>query len=227
MALSRPEPVIEVSAQVEEYLEAVCRIQDRGDLATPTELARELAVAPPSALGMLRRMAEQDLLTYTRHTGAVLTPRGQACADALRRRHRLAERLLTDLLGLPWARAHEIACRFEHVIDDEVEPYLLDALNYPTTCPHGNPLDMDAGQALQPLSALAPGQAAVLRRIRNESAQLLTYLGEMGLRPGTRVTVCAVAPFAGPFTVEVAGERLALAREVADHLLVETAEAQP
>jgi DtxR family Mn-dependent transcriptional regulator len=81
-------------------------------------------------------------------------------------------------------------------------------------------------QASQPLSALAPGQAAILRCIVNESVPLLDYLAEMGLRPGTPVTLCAAAPFDGPLTVEVAGERFALARSMADHLLVDIEEAQ-
>ncbi|HOF88655.1 MAG TPA: metal-dependent transcriptional regulator [Armatimonadota bacterium] len=210
----------DVSAQVEEYLEAICRIQERGEAATLTELARELAVAPPSALGMLRRMSEQGLVTYDRRTGAVLTARGQACAATLRRRHRLAECLLTDLLGMPWARAHEIACRFEHVIDDEVEAYLLDALHHPATCPHGNPLGGES-PALTPLTAAPLGEPATLRRILNESAALLEYLHASGLRPGAVVTVHAAAPFDGPLTVDTGAERFALSREIAAHLLVE------
>lgn len=210
----------EVSPQVEEYLEAVCRLRDRGEAATPTELARELGVAPPSVLGMLRRMGEQGLVDYSRRTGALLTARGQRCAETLRRRHRLAECLLTELLGIPWSRAHEIACRFEHIIDDEVEGYLQDALHHPATCPHGNPLD-GAASPLTPLSTVELDQPAVLRRILNESAPLLEYLGSCGLRPGAHVIVRAAAPFEGPLTVEVGNERVALARDVADGLLVE------
>lgn len=212
-----------ITPQAEEYLEAICRITERGEAVTPTELARELAVAPPSVLGMLRRLEEQALLTYTRQTGVVLTARGTTCAERLRRRHRLAERLLTDLLGMPWSRAHDVACRFEHIIDDEVEEYLVKALNHPTTCPHGNPLDGHAGAAdgLSALARLAPGQAGVLRCIIDESAAMLDYLTAMRLHPGVRVTVLALAPFDGPLTIAIDGERYAMAREMATHLLVE------
>ncbi len=139
MKTKRKQPFA-VSPQTEEYLEAVCRIHDRHSLATPTELARELRVAPPSVVGMLQRLKRQGLVAYTRQKGATLTRRGAICAGALRRHHRLAERMLTDLLRIPWERAHAIACRFEHVIDDEVAHYLVAALHHPTTCPHGNPL---------------------------------------------------------------------------------------
>jgi len=211
----------EVSPQAEEYLEAVCRILDRGEVATPTELARELEIAPPSALGMIRRMADQRLLTYSRRDGARLTDLGQQRADTLRRRHRLAERLLTDLLGVPWERVHDIACRFEHVIDEEVEPYLASALDHPTTCPHGNPLDVTAADNWKPLTSLAPGQSGCLRRVIDETEPTLDYLARLGLRPGACVAVCDVAPFDGPLTVEINGGRHALSRPMADCLLVE------
>ena len=215
----------DVSVQAEEYLEALCRILDRGVLATPTELARELEIAPPSALGMIRRMVEQQLLTYARREGAQLTEHGRAAAEAIRRRHRLAERLLTDLLGIPWERAHDIACRFEHVIDDEVEGYLASALDHPATCPHGNPLDVSAKSGWRPLASLTVGAIGILRQVIDESEPTLEYLNQMQLRPGARVTVCAEAPFDGPLTIDVAGERHAIARIMADMLLVELLEA--
>ncbi len=210
-----------VSAQAEEYLEAICRIQDRGEPATPTELAHELDIAPPSVLGMLKRLAEQGLLHYARRAGAVLTERGQLCAETLRRRHRLAECLLTDLLGMPWERAHHIACRFEHVIDTEVEEYLLQALHYPATCPHGNPLFHPAEAHWRTLATLDPGQSALLRCVKDETPPTLDYLNRIGLRPGVRVVVCDFAPFNGPMTIQVHGERQALSRDMANRLLVE------
>lgn len=210
-----------VSAQAEEYLEAICRIQDRGEPATPTELAHELAIAPPSVLGMLKRLEEQGLLHYARGAGAVLTEHGQRCAETLRRRHRLAECLLTDLLGMPWERAHQIACRFEHVIDTEVEEYLLQALHFPTTCPHGNPLFPSAEAHWCALTTVHPGQSALLRCIKDETPPTLDYLNRLGLRPGVRLTVCDFAPYEGPLTILVHGERQALARAMAHYLLVE------
>ncbi|MFA5810509.1 MAG: metal-dependent transcriptional regulator, partial [Thermoleophilia bacterium] len=194
---------------------------DRGALVTPTEMANELALSPPSVLGMLRRLEEQGLVTYTRQTGVLLTKRGQICANTLRSRHRLAERLLTDLLGMPWARAHDVACRFEHVIDDEVEKYLIVALRHPTTCPHGNPFDNEAVESWRPLTTLSPGQSGRLRRIMNESTDILNYLSQMKLLPGVKVTICAAAPSDGPLTVEVEGLRFAVSRAMADRLLVE------
>ena len=218
-----PAQQMEMTSQAEEYLEAICRIIERGETATPTELARELAVAPPSVLGMLRRLEEQGILTYARQTGAVLTGDGLERAARLRRRHRLAERLLTDLIGMPWARAHDVACRFEHVIDDELEDYLSSALHHPTTCPHGNPMggEMASSDDYRALTLLDVGQTGVLRCITDESATMLDYLTHLHLQPGARVTVRTQAPFAGPLMVEIEGERHVLSREMAGCLLVE------
>lgn len=217
----------EITKQAEEYLEAISRIIERGMMATPKELAQELAVAPPSVLGMIRRLEEQHLVSYARQLGAMLTERGRFFAERLRRRHRLAERLLTDLLGMPSARAHDVACRFEHVIDDEVETYLLAALDYPTTCPHGNPLDgRDAARegGWSPLTDLQAKQTGILRCIIDESEPMLDYLATLHLHPGASVTVQDIAPFDGPLTIDVAGERIAISRAVANHLLVEVTE---
>ena len=221
MAQGVRERSVEISAQAEEYLEAVCRVLDRGALATPTELAHELGVAPPSVLGMIHRLIEQGLATYSRQTGAVLTERGTVCAGALRRRHRLAERLLTDLLGMPWERAHTVACRFEHIIDDEVETYLDTALHHPTTCPHGNPLDITASRPNRTLASLETGQSCRMLRVIDESDATLEYLARVGLTPGTWVTIRERAPELGPLTVEINGERYALSFAMAAILVVE------
>lgn len=210
-----------ISPQAEEYLEAICRITDRGGAATLTELSRELKIAPPSILGMLRRMKQQGLLSYQGRKGVTLLRRGRACAIRLRRHHRLAERLLTDLLNMPWERAHEIACRFEHVIDQEVEPYLLAALHYPATCPHGNAIDSRIDERWKPLTALNPGQTGRLRRVVDESSETLAYLSRMRLGIGRRVVVYSIAPYDGTLTVEIDGARHGLSRSIAGCLLVE------
>lgn len=221
MPVNASHSAVDVTQQAEEYLEAICRIQERGNTASPTALANELSVAPPSVLGMLRRLEEQGLLCYQRKTGALLSEKGRSFAARLRRRHRLAERLLTDLLGMPWQRAHEVACRFEHVIDDEVEEYLSKALNHPSTCPHGNPLnEHPAEEHLHSLDEFQPGESGILRCVTNESSPMLDYLNSLELRPGAKVTIISEAPLAGPLTIEVAGHRHALSREMASCLWI-------
>ncbi len=142
-------------------------------------------VAPPSVLGMLRRLEEQGLLNYARRAGGGAHCTRAACAETLRRRHRLAERLLTDLLGMPWERAHHVACRFEHVIDSEVEticcrpasPHHLPARQPARIPPRGCPLARRCPRS-------SPVNRRRLRCIKDETAPTLDYLNRLGLRPG-------------------------------------------
>ncbi len=214
------------SAPMEEYLEALCRIRDRNELPTATTLARELNVAPPSVVGMLKRMCDQGLLLYEKRCAVTLTTQGEECAVNLRRRHRLAERMLTDLLKMPWSRAHSLACSFEHVITVEIEPYLLKALNNPLTCPHGNPLSGIAIETtdLKPLSSFSVGNKCMVSCIIDENDELLNYLERIQIIPGKIVEIIDVAPFNGPYLVEANNERQALSRDVAGHVMVKISE---
>jgi DtxR family Mn-dependent transcriptional regulator len=94
--------------------------------------------------------------------------------------------MLTDLLGIPWERVHDIACRFEHVIDEEVEAYLTEALNHPDTCPHGNPLDVGAKDRWQSLASLSPGESGYLRCVVDGTEPALDYLTQIRLGPAYR-----------------------------------------
>ncbi len=210
------------SSSMEEYLEALCRIRDRGEIPTATTLARELQVAAPSVVGMLKRMSEQKLINYEKRHAVTLTENGELAAVNLRRRHRLAERLLTDLLKMPWSRAHSLACGFEHVITDEIEPYLLTALNNPVTCPHGNPLSglPEKTDTLLSLTAFSVGCNCKVCCITDENDELLHYLERVKITPDQIVKIVDIAPGNGPYLVEANGERQALSREAAGHIMV-------
>ncbi len=212
------------SAPVEEYLEALCRIRDRGEIPTATTLARELQVAPPSVVGMLKRMAEQGLINYEKRRAVTLTATGEEAATNLRRRHRLAERMLTDLLKMPWSRAHSLACSFEHVITAEIEPYLLKALNNPLTCPHGNPLSGVSDETnLLPLAEFSIGNICEVCCITDENDELLNYLERVQIVPGQIVKIIDIAPGNDPYLVEANNVRQALSREAAGHIMVKIA----
>jgi DtxR family Mn-dependent transcriptional regulator len=214
-----------LSAPMEEYLEALCRILDRCETPTATTLARELQVAAPSVVGMLKRMSDQGLILYEKRCPVILTPLGESAAMNLRRRHRLAERMLTDLLKMPWSRAHSLACSFEHVITAEIEPYLLKALNNPLTCPHGNPLSGEKGNEkdFTPLAQFTVGNQCEVCCITDENDELLNYLERVQITPGQIVKIIDIAPGNGPFLVEVNNERQALSVEAAGHIMVKIA----
>jgi DtxR family Mn-dependent transcriptional regulator len=136
------------------------------------------------------------------------------------RRHRLSERLLTDVLRLEWSKAHDAACKLEHVFADKELSRPLDrALGHPKTCPHGNPIPTEAGklneEQSEALSNLDRGEKGTVVKVTDERPDMLQYLATLGLMPGASVEIEEKAPFNGPVMVKVMGASYALGREVA------------
>ena len=210
---------------VEEYLEAIFKLQRGPVPVTVKRLASELAVAPPSVSEMIGRLRAAGLVEEPgEERSIVLTEAGAAEGASLVRRHRLSERFLVDYLDMPWDTVHEEACKFEHVLSPEVEARLAEQLGNPLTCPHGHAIPGEDGSLaedqLRPLSGLEPGEAAVIGCIAEEKSDLLRYLASLGLLPDTPVAVESVAPFNGPLLVRVGGSQYALGREVTDKIMV-------
>jgi DtxR family Mn-dependent transcriptional regulator len=214
-------PASEVSANTEEYLEWIYRLSKENDEVTTTDLARKLKVSPASVTGMLKRLAERGLIDYQPYKGILLTPEGRTVAARIIRRHGLIERLLTDVLGLPWHEVDQVAGRIEHVITDEVEERIAQLCDYPTTCPHGQPIDMEAPDFAIRLTKLDAGEEAQVSRIGDEEPEFLSYVAELGLRPGVHIRSLGRAPFNGPFRIRVGDREHALGDEVAAEIWVE------
>lgn len=213
------------SESIEMYLKSISELEVSESPVSISRLAQRLGVSSPSAIEMVKRMAEQDLVTHTPYKGAELTGKGRRRAYAILRRHRLWERFLADKLGLPWESVHDFACRLEHATASEVTNALAEFLEHPATCPHGNPIpDADGNiieQPVIPLSEMEIGQTARLVNIAYEETILLDYLAKRGFFPGTLMTLEDIAPFQGPFTMRI-GERIeALGREIASRIFVE------
>ncbi|MGH9121293.1 MAG: metal-dependent transcriptional regulator, partial [Acidimicrobiales bacterium] len=128
-----------VHPPLEEYLEAVHELEEEGTVVIQARLAERLGHSAPTVSGMVRRLRDGGYMA-AQGRALALTGEGRKLAESVVRRHRLAERLLTDVIGLPWEKAHIEACRWEHVISPEVEDRLVELLGHPTTCPHGNPI---------------------------------------------------------------------------------------
>jgi DtxR family Mn-dependent transcriptional regulator len=156
-----------------------------------------------------------------------LTPKGRTRAESVVRKHRLAERLLTDVIGLEWHKAHEEACRWEHVISDEVEERLVELLGHPTTCPHGNPIPGTPGPDHDQfaLADTEPGDHVRLERVTEKveiDAQSLTYLSHHNFVPGAGAHVTAKAPD-GTLTLALDEGTIALGPALAAQLFVASA----
>lgn len=207
---------------IEEYLESIYKLHARGVRVIAARLAEDLGVAAPSVTEMLRRLTNEGFIVTGRDREVVLTDAGREAAEVLIRRHRLSERLLTDILGMPWSQAHDEACKFEHVISPAVEASLARALDYPTTCPHGNPIPGAPGDAepLVRLSQMAGGSRGTLRCVEAEDEALLAYVEELGLVPGAVLEVVGYAPLDGPVELLIGSRRVFVGLAAAERLLV-------
>ncbi len=209
---------------IEMYLKSVLELEGTEAPVAISRLAQRLGVSPPSAIEMVKRMAEQDLVTHTPYKGAELTDKGRKRALVIVRRHRLWERFLTDKLGLPWEDVHDYACRLEHTTASVVTEALAEFLDHPATCPHGNPIPDANGQVITcntiPLNEMEIGQSAMLVNIAYEETILLDYLAKRSFFPGTRLTLEDIAPYQGPFMIRIDDRTEALGREIASRIYV-------
>lgn len=204
------------TATVEDYLQVIYnRVRD-GKTVIAARLAEKLGVAAPTVWATLQRMQRDGLVELKERKEIVLSESGWEAAESIIRRHRLTERLLTDLLGLQWHESHDEAHRIEHAISPRVEEQILAVLGRPATCPHGNPIP-GVGKGPPPvtptLDAVAEGAEVVIENVTEdaeEDIQLLEYLERNGLVPGVRLKVVEVAPYNATITVEVDGTRVTL-----------------
>ena len=209
---------------IEEYLEAVYRLEHEGPGVTTSGLASMLGVAPASVSGMLKKLDKDGYVEYVARGEAKLTRKGLEVGARVLRRHRLAERLLTDVLGMSWDEVHHEACMLEHAISQRVEDRLVELLGHPETCPHGHPvpprdLSIPVRRGV-PLAQIDEGRSAVVSGVTDEVPEILRYLGEVGLRPGAPVRIVEKAPLGGPVTVEIGNARHAISLELARMIIV-------
>lgn len=196
---------------VEDYVKAIYQIGERGGgSATVSQIAEHLGVTPASVTGMVKKLAELRLVRYEPYKPIELTPAGLKIALEVVRHHRLIELFLAEALGVPWDEVHAEAEQLEHVISEALEDRIDAALGFPKFDPHGDPIPARDGRieprTLQPLVALGAGAEAVVARVSDRSPEILRYLGELGLYPGTPVKVLRAEPFDGPLTLRVGSE---------------------
>jgi DtxR family transcriptional regulator, Mn-dependent transcriptional regulator len=209
---------------IEEYLEAVYRLEREGPGVTTSGLASSLGVAAASVSGMLKKLSKDGYVEPVGRGEVRLTTRGLEVAVRVLRRHRLAERLLTDVLGMPWDEVHVEACMLEHAISDRVETQILKLLKDPQTCPHGQPIpprDLSDPPGIgEPLAQVPTGTRARVESVTEELPEILRYLAEIGLRPGVEIAIVQKAPLGGPITVAVNGAQHAISLELAAMITV-------
>jgi DtxR family transcriptional regulator, Mn-dependent transcriptional regulator len=200
-------PPLSLSGPVEDYLKAIYDLELVGAPASTNDIADRLAISPASVSGMVRRLADQGLITHEPYRGVRLTEDGRRAALRTLRRHRILECYLTEVLGYPWDRVHAEAERLEHAASEELVELMASALGDPVQDPHGAPIPTRDGRveeaALQTLAETGVGEQVRVRRVHDKEPERLRYLAELGIRPRSLVRILDKAPFDGPITVWV------------------------
>ena len=210
---------------MEDYLKAIWKLQRAGGATTTSALASELSVSAASATAMVKKLAARGFVDHAPYRGVTLTTTGERVALETVRHHRLLERFLVEVLGVPWDEVHDEAEKWEHVLSEELEERIDAALGFPARDPHGAPIPRaDGGFAGSPTTTLAEleaGNRALLAEVSDHDPAMLRYLGELGLYPGARIEVVSSAPFDGPLAILVGDAERVVGRELARHVLVE------
>jgi DtxR family Mn-dependent transcriptional regulator len=207
-----------VTVAEEEYLQTLFWLQEAGLPMTGANVARAMQLSAPTVHEMVGRLERDGYITRGEDKGISFTPSGLEHAEGIVRRHRLIERFLTDVLGIPWDDVHEEAERLEHAMSPVLEERMLAAIGDAKTCPHGHPIV--AGTRIEgvPLSDVSPGASVQILRLENEAEDLLHYLHDAGVEPGLKGTMAA--PDGEDVVVTHPGGELRVLRTVAETVSV-------
>lgn len=211
---------------VEEYLQTIQYLSEEGTPVIQARLADRLGKSAPAVSEMLDRLASEGYVNRTSKRIS-LTAKGREAAESVIRKHRLAERLLVDVIGLPWHKVHAEAGRWEHVISDDVESKLVALLGDPATCPHGNPIPGNKSRTLSNVQQVclfdvADPATVKLERVSEEVESddgTMRYLDDNGFVPGAVADVKTKAPD-GTVVLQVGSQVLALGPDICHRLFV-------
>lgn len=212
------------SVSQEDYLKAIWEIVQEEEVPISARLAEELDVTPPAVTAALKRMTRDDYLRVARDGGIQLTRKGRGVAQHLALRHQLAEKLLTEVIGLEWSKAHEEAERLEHGISPEVEALLLARFGPDSSCPHGVPLFGGIAKLRRKMGAVQLSDAAVgeyveILCVYEKDPRFLEFIAGLHLRPGARVRIRG-REYDETMTLAIAGGKIHLGRPATTRIWV-------
>jgi DtxR family Mn-dependent transcriptional regulator len=203
----------------EEYLQILFWLQEAGLAMTGANVARAMQLSAPTVHEMIVRLERDGYITRAANRSIVFTESGAEHAEGIVRRHRLIERFLTDVLGVPWDEVHEEAERLEHAMSPVLEERMLAAIGGAQTCPHGHPIVAGARLPGVPLADVEVGASVQVLRFENEAEDLLHYLKASGIEPGLEGQLASSDD--EHVVIELpSGDRLELTRSVAETVSV-------
>ena len=206
------------------YLETLYWLHEAGLQMTGANVARAMQLSPPAVHEMVGRLERDGYITRSAEKVISFTATGERLAEEIVGRHRLIERFLTDVLGIPWDEVHEEAERLEHAMSPVLEERMLAAIGDATTCPHGHPIRVGTRTPGVPLADVSEGARIRVLRFENEAEDLLHYLRATGLEPGLEGTVSQSDDV--EIVVDTADGRATITRSVAETVSV-TADPSP
>jgi len=217
----------QLTISIQDYLKTIYELTEGGENASTNALAKKMNISAPSVTGMIQKLASSKpaLVEYQKHQGVTLTKDGRKAALEVIRHHRLLEAWLVQTLGYSWDEVHEEAERLEHVISEDFERRIAAAMGHPTRDPHGDLIPTEdlkmPVDASTPLSALRPGQAATILRVKASDPNLLRYLEELSLIPGAQLEIKEHSPFDHNLTIKIGKKSVVLGLNITSQIFVE------
>jgi DtxR family transcriptional regulator, Mn-dependent transcriptional regulator len=208
----------ELTGGEREYLETLFWLYEAGLQMTGANVARAMQLSAPTVHEMIGRLERGGLITRGPDKVISFTAAGERQAEEIVGRHRLIERFLTDVLGIPWDEVHEEAERLEHAMSPVLEERMLAAIGDASTCPHGHPIQIGARLAGVPLADVEEGATIHVLRFENEAEDLLRYLRSTGLEPGLEGTLLESGE--QELVIDADGRRCVITRSVAETVSV-------
>jgi DtxR family Mn-dependent transcriptional regulator len=213
------------------YLKEIYSLELDHTQVTTSMLAERFGFSPATVTGMLKKLSGKGWVAYEPYQGVTLTDDGRKIALEVVRHHRLLETYLARALDIPWDRLHEEAEKLEHVLSDYLEDRIDEQLGFPTSDPHGSPIPTADGsirtEDRKRLAGLAAGDQAEVVEVYDRDPELLARLDELGLHPGTKLTVEAVEPLDGLLTLQVGETQAVVGQTTASHVYVKRLNSEP
>jgi DtxR family Mn-dependent transcriptional regulator len=212
------------SAAMREYLAEIYRLQEDSPTVSTTSLAERLGVSAPAVPRMLKRLKSSGYVKHVPYQGVELTERGRAEALKEIRRHRILEVFLVNVMGFSWDETHDHAEELSKGLNDAVSQRMAEMTQFPSRCPHGEPIPDEAGQLPEVkdigIINLGVGYKGVVSRVRTNDPEKLKYFATLGLVPGAAFEIVGRAPFNGPMRLLVEQEEVVLGVSLTESLWV-------
>ncbi|MCX6134968.1 MAG: metal-dependent transcriptional regulator [Ignavibacteriales bacterium] len=213
------------SENVEDYLKSIYKLQEGGGRVSTSSLSEWLGVSAPSVTEMIKKLADEGILTYAPYKGVELTAEGRKSALKILRRHRLWELFLVEVLKYPWHEIHEEADRLEHLTSERLERRLDEALGHPRKDPHGDVIPAIDGSIEQieyrSLSQVESGETVTVARVNDADSQALQYASRLGISLNKKVRVKEHIGFDGSIRVEIGRKEQFVSAKLAENIFVE------